>query len=61
MMEAVILLPVEAYISYKEMIASIIFDFEGEDYVRPHEEDCHALAEKILEALQIGVEGIDRG
>ena len=45
----------EQWIDTKEMIASIIFDYEEEEhyehYIRPHEETCHALAEKIMKAL----------
>jgi len=41
----------EEYVEIKERIASIIFDYEGEDYERPHEEDCHAIAEEIMSAL----------
>jgi len=53
--EAVILLEEEDFLNTKEMIAAILFDYENEesDYVRPHEEDCHELAERILEALRI--------
>ena len=46
----------EAYVQTKESIAAIIFDYEGEDYERPHEEDCHAIAEEIMEFLGITFE-----
>lgn len=41
----------EQWVDIKELIASIIFDHEEDDYVRPHEETCHTLAEKIMKAL----------
>lgn len=42
----------ERQVALKEKIAAIIFDYEGADatYVRPTEEDCHKLAEEILDA-----------
>lgn len=50
------------YVQMKEDIASIIFDYEGYangsdmiEYVRPHEEDCHALAELIMDKLNYKV------
>ena len=43
----------EQFVDTKEMIASIIFDYHNEDgeYIPPHEEDCHAIAEDIMSAL----------
>ena len=45
----------EKWIDTKELIARIIFfhgdDAEDGDYVRPHEETCHVLAENIMKAL----------
>jgi hypothetical protein len=37
--------------SLKESIAAIIFDYEGENYLRPSEEDASKIAEKILTRL----------
>jgi hypothetical protein len=41
----------EEYVDIKEKIASVIFDFDSEDYVRPDEEDCHAIAEEIMDVF----------
>ncbi len=50
------------YVQMKEDIAAIIFDYEGYangsdliEYIRPHEEDCHALAELIMDKLNYKV------
>ena len=49
------LLSVEDWVQAKEGIATLIFDWadiaEDEEYVRPHEETCHKIAEAILERL----------
>lgn len=42
----------EIYLNKKESIASLIFDFEGDDYERPSELHCHELAEIILNHLE---------
>ena len=46
---------VEEFVDKKEMIAAIIFDFdksvEEEVYIPPNEEDCHNIAEQILNSL----------
>ena len=46
-------LSTEEWVQTKEDIASILFDYENgvNDYVRPHEEECHILAELIMEHL----------
>ncbi len=36
------------HIGIKERIASIIFDYEGDEYVRPNETDSHIIAEQIM-------------
>ena len=41
----------EEYIDKKEWVAAQIFDFDGDEYVPPHEEHCHELAENILNGL----------
>ena len=52
----------EEYIQAKELIAAIIFDYDYDSlcpdggYGRPHEEDCHAIAEEILEAFGFEIE-----
>ena len=40
----------------KEHIASIIFDFEGENYKRPSKEDCHKIADEIMEKCSLYTE-----
>jgi len=45
---------VEKFVDLKEWIAAEIFDFEYEDAeCRPHEEECHKIAEIILDGLNI--------
>lgn len=40
------------YVQMKENISALIFDYDDEgNYVRPHEEQCNALAEIIMEKL----------
>lgn len=51
-------LTVREWVATKEMISSIIFEYEYdyeelEKYVRPPEEACNALAESIMEKLGI--------
>ena len=41
----------EKWVDIKEEIASAIFDYESEEYTRPHEEDCHHIAEDIMTKL----------
>ena len=44
------------FLDKKEGIAAIIFEPDGvdpEEYERPHEEDCHIIAEQILEFLNM--------
>lgn len=47
----------EDFVDKKEMIAGIIFDFDSSVekgiFIPPNEEDCHIMAEQILNALGI--------
>ncbi len=43
----------EELVDIKERIASAIFDYEAEGYVRPHDADCHELADIIMARLKI--------
>lgn len=44
--------PIPDRTTLKELIAARIFDYEeSEDYVRPSEGDCHAIAEDIISLI----------
>jgi len=43
----------EEYNDLKECISNQIFNFDGNGYIKPSKEDCHRIADNIIEIIGV--------